>query len=258
MAAPMGAHIALPVGAMPAPAAPAQGTAVFAPDRAPDRGHAEPHGGAGDRIDADDRMGDVVLRLLDVVGALCALVLASPVMLLVALAVWLTSPGPVLFAQRRIGRHGQAFFCLKFRTMTVDADAQLRALLDSDAAARAEWQRTQKLRLDPRVSPIGRFLRRTSLDELPQLFNVLAGSMSLVGPRPIVEAEIARYGRHFAVYCQVRPGLTGLWQVQRDGSTSYRRRVAFDVAFARARSPRLYLLIIARTVPAVLTGRGAW
>jgi exopolysaccharide production protein ExoY len=254
MAAPIGARLAIPVGAMPGPATPAQGPAAFPQDRT----EASGRDAADEPLAADDRIGDAVIRLLDIVGALCALVLASPVMLLVALSVWLTSPGPVLFAQRRIGRHGQAFSCLKFRTMTVDADAQLRALLDSDAAARAEWQRTQKLRRDPRVSPIGRFLRRTSLDELPQLFNVLAGSMSLVGPRPIVESEIARYGRHFAVYCQVRPGLTGLWQVQRDGSTSYRRRVAFDVAFARARSPRLYLLIIARTVPAVLTGRGAW
>jgi exopolysaccharide production protein ExoY len=176
----------------------------------------------------------------------------------VLLAVKLTSPGPVLFAHRRVGRHGRRFACLKFRTMAIDADAQLKALLDRDPAARAEWQRSQKLRRDPRVTSIGRFLRRTSLDELPQVFNVLIGDMSLVGPRPIVESEIPRYGRHFAIYCRVRPGVTGLWQVQRHAGTSYRRRVAFDVAFARARSLRLYLLILARTVPAVLTGRGAW
>jgi len=200
---------------------------------------------------------DSLIRLFDIVGALIALLIAFPVMVFVALAVKLTSPGPVLFAHRRVGRHGRRFACLKFRTMAIDADAQLKALLDSDPEARAEWQTSQKLRRDPRVTSIGRFLRRTSLDELPQLFTVLWGDMSLVGPRPIVEAEIPRYGRHYAIYCRVRPGVTGLWQVQRDADTSYRRRVAFDVAFARGRSLRLYLLILARTVPAVLSGRGA-
>jgi len=200
---------------------------------------------------------DGLIRLLDIAGALLALILAFPVMVCVALAVKLTSPGPVLFAHRRVGRHGRRFACLKFRTMAVDADAQLKALLDSDPVARAEWQTNQKLQRDPRVTSIGRFLRRTSLDELPQLFTVLWGDMSLVGPRPIVEAEIPRYGRHYAMYCRVRPGVTGLWQVQRDADTSYRRRVAFDVAFSRGRSLRLYLLILARTVPAVLSGRGA-
>lgn len=201
---------------------------------------------------------DGLIRLFDIAGALGVLVLAFPVMVLVALAVRLTSRGPVLFAHRRVGRGGKRFACFKFRTMVVDADAQLRALLDRDGAARDEWQRSQKLRHDPRVTRIGRFLRRTSLDELPQVFNVLRGDMSLVGPRPIIEAEIPRYGRHFAVYCRVRPGVTGLWQVQRHADTSYRRRVAFDVSFARARSLRLYLLILARTVPAVLIGKGAW
>lgn len=201
---------------------------------------------------------EALIRLFDIVGAIGVLVLAFPVMVLVALAVVLTSRGPVLFAHRRVGRGGNRFACLKFRTMVVDADAQLQALLTRDAAARDEWQRSQKLRHDPRVTSIGRFLRRTSLDELPQVFNVLRGDMSLVGPRPIVEAEIPRYGRHFAVYCRVRPGVTGLWQVQRHAGTSYRRRVAFDVSFARARSVRLYVLILLRTVPAVLIGRGAW
>jgi len=203
-------------------------------------------------------MADGMIRALDILGALLALMLAFPVMALVALAVKVTSRGPMLFAHRRVGRHGRRFACLKFRTMAIDADAQLKALLDSDPSARAEWQTSQKLRRDPRITSIGRFLRRTSLDELPQLFNVLRGDMSLVGPRPIVESEIPRYGRHFAIYCRVRPGLTGLWQVQRDADTSYRRRVAFDVAFARGRSLRLYLLILVRTVPAVLSGRGAW
>jgi exopolysaccharide production protein ExoY len=201
---------------------------------------------------------DGLIRAFDMLGALIVLAIAFPVMVLVALAVKATSRGPVLFAHRRVGRGGRRFACLKFRTMAVDADAQLKALLDRDPAARAEWQSCQKLRRDPRVTSIGRFLRRTSLDELPQVFNVLLGDMSLVGPRPIVESEIPRYGRHFAVYCRVRPGVTGLWQVQRHAGTSYRRRVAFDVAFARGRSLRLYLVILARTVPAVLSGKGAW
>jgi exopolysaccharide production protein ExoY len=202
--------------------------------------------------------GDDLMRALDMMVALVALFVALPLMAAVALSVRLTSPGPVLFAHRRVGLGGRRFACLKFRTMVTDADAQLKALLARDPAARAEWQRSQKLRRDPRVTIVGRFLRRTSLDELPQLFNVLMGEMSLVGPRPIVESEIPRYGRHFTLYCQVRPGVTGLWQVQREADTSYRRRVAFDVAYARSRSPRLYLLILARTVPVVLTGKGAW
>ena len=151
-----------------------------------------------------------------------------------------------------------AIVCEEFDIAKVKDVDLLKALLDRDPAARAEWQSCQKLRRDPRVTSIGRFLRRTSLDELPQVFNVLLGDMSLVGPRPIVESEIPRYGRHFAVYCRVRPGVTGLWQVQRHAGTSYRRRVAFDVAFARGRSLRLYLVILARTVPAVLSGKGAW
>jgi exopolysaccharide production protein ExoY len=215
-------------------------------------GHTEGHVQTGTSVN------DALIRVLDIIGALFVLIMALPIMVVIALAVKLTSPGPVLFAHHRVGRHGRHFACLKFRTMAVDADAQLQALLDRDPAARAEWQKSQKLRRDPRVTSIGRFLRRTSLDELPQLFTVLGGEMSLVGPRPIVASEIERYGRHFAVYCKVRPGLTGLWQVQRHAGTSYRRRVAFDVAYARGRSPRLYLLILARTVPAVLSGRGAW
>lgn len=200
---------------------------------------------------------DGLIRAFDIVGALIVLMLCAHLMALVALAVTLTSPGPVVFAHRRVGQFGRRFDCFKFRTMVVDADVQLKALLETDAGARAEWHSHQKLRNDPRITPIGRFLRRTSLDELPQVFNVLLGDMSLVGPRPIIESEIPRYGRHFAVYCRVRPGVTGLWQVQRHADTSYRRRVAFDLAFAKARSVRLYLLILARTVPAVWKGAGA-
>ncbi len=197
------------------------------------------------------------IRALDIVVAASALTLLVPVLLVVALAIKLFDPGPLLFAHKRLGQGGRPFRCLKFRTMTVDADQRLARLLESDPAARAEWAETQKLRSDPRITPIGRFLRRSCLDELPQLFNVLRGEMSLVGPRPIVAAEAARYGRHFLVYCSLKPGITGLWQVKREDQTSYRRRVAFDLAYARSRSLALNFVILLLTIPSVLRGQGA-
>jgi len=197
------------------------------------------------------------IRLLDLVGASAALLLLAPIMLATVLAIRVLDPGPILFAHTRLGRGGRPFRCLKFRSMTVDADARLAHLLETDAEARAEWQATQKLRLDPRITPLGRFLRRSCLDELPQLFNVLRGDMSLVGPRPIVAGEAARYGRHFPVYCSLKPGITGLWQVKREDQTSYRRRVAFDLAYARSRSLALNVRILLLTVPCVFRGEGA-
>lgn len=198
------------------------------------------------------------IRLFDIVVAVTALSLLVPVLLVVALAIKLFDPGPLLFAHKRLGQGGRPFHCLKFRSMTVDADARLARLLEVDPAARAEWAETQKLRSDPRITPVGRFLRRSCLDELPQLVNVLRGEMSLVGPRPIVAAEAARYGRHFPVYCSMKPGITGLWQVKRQDQTSYRRRVAFDLTYARSRSLALNLAILLLTVPSVLRGQGAY
>ena len=197
------------------------------------------------------------IRALDILGAAMALVLLAPVLLVVALAIKLLDPGPLLFAHVRVGQGGRPFRCLKFRSMTVDADVRLARLLESDPAARAEWAETHKLRCDPRITPIGRFLRRSCLDELPQFVNVLRGEMSLVGPRPIVAAEAVRYGRHFPVYCSMKPGITGLWQVRRSDQTSYRRRIAFDLAYARSRSLPLNLGILLLTVPSVLRGEGA-
>ncbi len=197
------------------------------------------------------------IRLLDIVGASAALVVLLPVLLLVALAIKLFDPGPLLFAHVRVGQGGRSFRCLKFRSMMVDADVRLARLLESDPAARAEWAATHKLRDDPRITPIGRFLRRSCLDELPQFVNVLRGEMSLVGPRPIVAAEAARYGRHYPVYCSLKPGITGLWQVKREDQTSYRRRIAFDLTYARSRSLSLNLGILLLTVPSVLRGQGA-
>ena len=196
-------------------------------------------------------------RAIDLAVASLALVVLGPLMALLALAVRISSPGPILFAHTRLGRGGRDFSCWKFRTMVVDADARLHALLDHDPVARAEWKTDHKLRRDPRITPFGNFLRRSSLDELPQLFNVLAGSMSLVGPRPIVAAEVGRYGNRFTEYCKVRPGITGLWQVNGRSNTSYRQRVAMDVLYVRRRSLRLNGMIIAKTLPAVMLARGS-
>lgn len=196
-------------------------------------------------------------RTLDVAFSLMALALLLPVMLLIGAAVWLTDGGSPFYMQSRIGQGGRPFQCLKFRSMCMDAEVRLQALLASNHAARTDWERDHKLKNDPRVTPIGRFLRRSSLDELPQLWNILKGEMSLVGPRPIVVAEIPRYGRYFQHYCQVKPGLTGLWQISGRSGVTYRRRVAMDVVYIRHECLSLYLRIIIATVPAVLFQRGA-
>jgi len=198
------------------------------------------------------------VRALDITIALLALIFVLPLMGIIALAIFLQDGGPVLFAHRRIGRGGKPFFCYKFRSMAVDAESRLAELLARDAVAREEWARDHKLRVDPRVTPLGAFLRRSSLDELPQLFNVLQGTMSLVGPRPIVDAEISRYGKRFHHYCAVKPGITGLWQVSGRNDVSYRTRVALDCLYAKSKSPRLYLWIVVVTIPAVLSRKGSY
>jgi exopolysaccharide production protein ExoY len=198
------------------------------------------------------------MRGFDIVAAASALLLTAPLLVAIALLVWIMDGGPALFSQPRIGRDGRHFRCLKFRSMCVDADARLARLLASDENARREWQADHKLRVDPRITRLGRFLRKTSLDETPQLINVLRGEMSLVGPRPIVDAEITRYGRRFAAYCAQRPGITGLWQVSGRNDVSYRRRVALDTAYAARKSIALDMRILAATIPAVLLRRGSY
>lgn len=193
-----------------------------------------------------------VIRALDIVLSLLAILFIAPTLGLIALAVRLQDGGPVLFRQVRIGQGGAAFHCLKFRTMAPDAEAMLPLLEDG------EWRASRKFRRDPRVTPLGRFLRVSSLDELPQLLNVLRGDMSLVGPRPIVFDEAGLYGRRLADYCAVRPGLTGLWQVAGRNDVPYPRRVAMDVWLVRNRSLRVYLLILLRTLPAVLGREGVY
>jgi Undecaprenyl-phosphate galactose phosphotransferase WbaP len=193
---------------------------------------------------------------IDMIVASIALLLLLPLLLIIAIAVALDG-GPVIFGHERVGLDGRRFRCLKFRSMAVDADKVLRDLLAKDATSAAEWAATQKLRLDPRVTRVGRVLRATSLDELPQLINVLRRDMSVVGPRPITAAEQRRYGKHIGYYYQARPGITGLWQVSGRSNTTFPRRVALDRAYVRDWSLRLDLYILARTIPAVIKRSGA-
>lgn len=196
-------------------------------------------------------------RGLDISVCLLAFVLLSPAFLAVTIAIKIADPGPVFFRQRRIGKDGRFFRCWKFRTMVVDAEQRLEKLLRSDPDAAAEWKENQKLRVDPRITPLGRFLRRTSLDELPQLMNILVGEMSLVGPRPIVEDEVKRYGERFALYCRVRPGLTGLWQISGRSDTRYFERVLLDARYVCSKSVLKDIKIMVLTIPCVMGARGS-
>jgi exopolysaccharide production protein ExoY len=200
----------------------------------------------------------ILTRTMDICVAAAAIAVLLPVLLLIVLALKITSPGPVLFPHRRIGKGGRVFPCYKFRSMVVDSSQVLDRHLAECPDAREEWARDQKLRNDPRITPIGRLLRRSSLDEVPQIFNVLLGQMSLVGPRPIVEGEMIRYRQYIGDYMAVKPGITGLWQISGRNNTTYRRRVALDTAYARSRHIGLDLAIMARTIPTVLSGAGCY
>ena len=193
---------------------------------------------------------------LDIVLALIALLLLSPLWLAIA-ALVKRDGGPVLYAQTRLGRDGRHFRCLKFRTMVVDADQRLQQLLSTDPDAAAEWNERHKLAQDPRITAIGAVLRSTSLDEIPQLLNVVMGDMSLVGPRPITDSEVSRYAEAFPFYCAVRPGITGLWQVSGRSETSYDHRVELDVRYVQTWSLLQDIVIVLKTIPAVLLRRGA-
>ena len=176
----------------------------------------------------------------------------------IALAIRCTSPGPIFFSHRRIRSHGRFFSMWKFRTMCVNSSEVLENYLASNPEARAEWRKTHKLREDPRVTSLGEFLRRTSLDELPQIWNVLTGSMSLVGPRPIVAAEVEKYGEYFADYCLVKPGVTGLWQVSGRSQLSYPERVQLDRQYAHHWSLTGDAVILLRTLSSVVNQDGAY
>ncbi|MZR12486.1 sugar transferase [Maritimibacter sp. DP07] len=196
-------------------------------------------------------------RLFDMAFAAAALIALSPVFLVIAVMLRLRERGPVFFAHSRVGQNGQTFRCLKFRTMRENGDEMLARMLAIDPIARREWEEAQKIDRDPRVTRLGAFLRRTSLDELPQFWNVLRGDMSIVGPRPVTRGEAAKYGRHFADYCKVKPGITGAWQVGGRSDTSYEHRVALDVDYVRNGSFAEDLRIVFKTVGVVLAQRGA-
>jgi len=195
---------------------------------------------------------------MDFAIAMAAIIVLLPAFIMIAIAIGLERRGPILFVQRRIGQHGAAFRLYKFRSMHVDGDRIFAEHIGSNPDAAAEWARDHKLQRDPRVTRLGRFLRRSSLDELPQLFNVLFGQMSIVGPRPIVQAEVPKYGRCFRFYCAVRPGITGLWQISGRNHVSYRRRVAMDMIYAKKKTVVLDIKIIAATIPAVLRRTGSY
>jgi exopolysaccharide biosynthesis polyprenyl glycosylphosphotransferase len=197
-------------------------------------------------------------RLMDIALSFIALVVLSPLFLVIATAIKLTSPGPVFFKHRRLGLNGRVFEVYKFRTMVTNAEEVLERLLESDPELKAEYNTTYKLKKDPRITKVGGFLRRASLDELPQLINVLKGEMSLVGPRAIVEDEIEKYGQERKHLLRVPPGITGLWQVSGRNDLDYADRVKLDMQYIKNWNIWLDLHIILKTIPAVLKKDGAY
>lgn len=191
-------------------------------------------------------------RMFDVSLAVAALVLLLPLLLGLALLVWATSPGGVFYGHTRIGYNNRKFRCLKLRTMVVDGDRVLAEHLRRNPEARREWEETQKLRDDPRVTPVGQVLRKLSLDELPQLVNVIVGDMSLVGPRPVKDEELRRYGRSRRFYLCARPGITGLWQISGRGTTTYSKRIAYDRFYVTRFTPATDVAILFKTLPAAV------
>lgn len=196
-------------------------------------------------------------RVLDTLMTVIAFALSSPLFVILPILIKATSEGDVFYRQQRLGKGGKRFSVWKFRSMYADADERLEKLLSSDPAAAEEWRRDHKLRRDPRVTPLGKFLRMTSLDELPQFFNVFLGNMSLIGPRPIVDAEVEKYGDSYGIFSSVRPGVTGLWQVSGRSDTDYTRRVALDSYYVMNWSPWMDFWILLRTVYVVVLMRGA-
>jgi exopolysaccharide production protein ExoY len=190
--------------------------------------------------------------------AISGIVLLAPLLIICFVATMITSPGPALFRHKRVGFNGKHFDCLKFRTMVTDAPERLQRLLKSDPLAASEWAANRKLKDDPRVTAIGAILRKSSLDELPQLFNVLKGEMSIVGPRPVTDEELQRYTTSMGAYLACRPGITGLWQVSGRSSTTYDKRVACDAFYARNWSMALDAKIVIVTIPSLLVSDCAY
>jgi exopolysaccharide production protein ExoY len=199
----------------------------------------------------------IAKRQFDLGLATFAIIFLLPVLMFVAIVVFLTQGRPIIYRQPRLGLKGKTFSCLKFRSMITNADVVLREYLDKNPQAALQWQQQQKLMDDPRITRFGMFLRRSSFDELPQLFNILAGDMSFVGPRPIVPDEVVRYGDRAVLLMSVRPGLTGLWQISGRSNVSYETRVRLDMEYIETRTLVGDLKIIVRTVPAILSQRGS-
>jgi len=197
-------------------------------------------------------------RLIDLTLVISGGLVILPFLLLIALFVKISSPGPVLYGHKRLGLNGKHFKAYKFRSMVIDADKQLQALLDADPRLKDEWESSRKLKNDPRVTFIGKILRRTSFDEFPQLLNILKGDMSLVGPRPVTDPEIEKYGENAHRVLTVKPGLTGLWQVSGRSDTDYTERVSYDLYYLQNWSAWLDLWILYRTAGVIIKGRGAY
>jgi lipopolysaccharide/colanic/teichoic acid biosynthesis glycosyltransferase len=207
---------------------------------------------------ASDGLDQFVKRTVDFVMASIILAALLPLLIIVAALVFITSPGPIFFKHRRVGQHGQEFLMWKFRTMCLFPDKALNLYFERCPEAKAEWLRNQKLANDPRVTKLGRILRRFSIDELPQLWNVVKGDMSLIGPRPIVKGEIPRYGGAISAYYAVRPGLTGLWQVSGRSNTTYVERIRLDQQYVEQWSPTLDASILLKTFRVLITAEGAY
>lgn len=214
-------------------------------------------GSSSSRSKTGTPKGGTAKRAFDVVAASAMLVFALPAMFFIAIILFSTDRGPIVFAHERVGRNGRRFRCLKFRSMVVNSQEALSHHLEKFPQARAEWEASQKLTDDPRVTPIGRFLRATSLDELPQLINVIRGDMSLVGPRPIVEDEVVRYADEIEHYATVRPGITGLWQVSGRSDVDYNQRIQLDSRYVREWSFSGDIIILFKTVKVVLLRTGS-
>lgn len=227
------------------------------------RGPNAKHDANTERVEEGTRLTGSILwraskRAVDLTFGLVAIAATLPVMLVIAIVIKFESPGPILFVHRRVARGGREFRLIKFRTMVCDAEVRLEAFLRANADSRAEWSERQKLRLDPRITRVGRLLRKGSLDELPQLFNIIMGHMSLVGPRAITREEVPRFGDYAPSILAIKPGLTGLWAVSGRGDLSQQQRAQLEYQYVTNWSMLLDGKILLRTVPAVFRGHGAY
>ncbi|NEO98286.1 MAG: sugar transferase [Symploca sp. SIO2E9] len=196
--------------------------------------------------------GNLAKRLFDVIFSLSVLILLMPIYLILAMLIAISSPGPIFYIQERVGKNYKSFGCMKFRTMVNNADEILLDMMATSPTLRQEFEENFKLKQDPRITWIGRFLRLTSLDEFPQFWNVLKGDMSVVGPRPLVPEEIHKYGRHMDKVLTIRPGITGLWQVSGRNDIPYNRRVQMDVYYVNYRSFWLDILLVVKTIGVII------